>query len=157
MKIEEAIQQKRFADEYEKLVVNLLYTSKWIEYREGQLFRKYDLTLPQYNVLRILKGQHPESASVNLLIERMIDKSSNASRIVEKLRKKGLVDRKTCPDDRRRVDVVITDSGLKILRDAGIELKELHRHYADVISKNEAEQLNALLDKLRTIKTKNTK
>jgi DNA-binding MarR family transcriptional regulator len=157
VKIEEAIQQKSFANEYEKLVVNLLYTSKWIEYREGQLFRKYDLTLPQYNVLRILKGQYPESASVNLLIERMIDKSSNASRIVEKLRKKGFVERKTCPEDRRRVDVIITEGGMKILKDASEELKELHGHYADVISEKEAGKINFLLDTLRTTKIKNKK
>ncbi len=118
MKIEEAIQQKRFKSEFEKLVVNIIYTSRWLEYEEGKLFRKYYVTLPQYNLLRILRGQYPEAASVNLLIERMLDKSSNASRIVETLRKKGLVDRKECKADRRKVDVIINKKGLEVLEAA---------------------------------------
>jgi len=154
MKIEEAIRQKKFSSEYNKLIVNLLYTSKWIEYEEGRLFRKYDLTLPQYNVLRILRGQYPKAATVNLLIERMIDKSSNASRIVEKLRKKGLVLRETCKADRRRVDVKINEAGLKLLKDADAELKELHHRHEKALSAAEAKKLNQLLDKFRT-KTEN--
>lgn len=150
MKIEEAIQQKRFVNEHEKLVVNLLYTSKWIEYQESRLFKNFDLTLPQYNVMRILRGQLPNAASVSLLIDRMIDKSSNASRIVEKLRKKGWVDRQICKDDRRRVDVKINKKGLSVLKKADMELGKLHGHHAESLSEKEAAQLNKLLDKLRT-------
>ncbi len=150
MNIEKAIKQKKFRSEYEKLVVNILFTSKWIEYRESVLFKKYDLTLPQYNVLRILKGQYPNAATVNLLIERMIDKSSNASRIVEKLRQKGLVERTTCEDDRRRVDVIISNKGLEVLKIAGKELDGLHNEHKENLSSAEAEKLNELLDKLRS-------
>ncbi|MFT6176042.1 MAG: DNA-binding MarR family transcriptional regulator, partial [Cryomorphaceae bacterium] len=129
MKIEEAIQQKRFKSEFEKLVVNIIYTSRWLEYEEGKLFRKYYVTLPQYNLLRILRGQYPEAASVNLLIERMLDKSSNASRIVETLRKKGLVDRKECKADRRKVDVIINEKGLEVLEAASNEMNILHKDH----------------------------
>ncbi|HKK37876.1 MAG TPA: MarR family transcriptional regulator [Cryomorphaceae bacterium] len=151
MIIEEAIQQKKFKSEFEKLVVNIIYTSRWLEYEEGKLFRKYDLTLPQYNLLRILRGQYPKAASVNLLIERMLDKSSNASRIVETLRKKGLVDRKACKADRRKVDVIINKKGLEVLEEANHDMAELHKDHQKALTTKEAEQLNNLLDKLRTI------
>lgn len=150
MKIEEAIQQKKFKSEFEKLVVNVIYTSRWLEYEEGKLFRKYDVTLPQYNLLRILRGQYPEAASVNLLIERMLDKSSNASRIVETLRKKGLVDRKECKADRRKVDVIINEKGLEVLEAANNEMNILHKDHKKALTTKEAEQLNDLLDKLRS-------
>jgi len=150
MKIEKAIQQKKFKSEFEKLVVNVIYTSRWLEYEEGKLFRKYDVTLPQYNLLRILRGQYPEAASVNLLIERMLDKSSNASRIVETLRKKGLVDRKECKADRRKVDVIINEKGLEVLEAASNEMNILHKDHKKALTTKEAEQLNNLLDKLRS-------
>jgi DNA-binding MarR family transcriptional regulator len=150
MKIEEAIQQKKFTSEFEKLVVNIIYTSRWLEYEEGKLFRKYDITLPQYNLLRILRGQYPKAASVNLLIERMLDKSSNASRIVETLRKKGLVDRKECKADRRKVDVIINEKGLEMLDAASFEMTTLHEKHKKILTITEAEQLNKLLDKLRS-------
>ena len=150
MKIEKAIQQKKFKSEFEKLVVNVIYTSRWLEYEEGKLFRKYDVTLPQYNLLRILRGQYPEAASVNLLIERMLDKSSNASRIVETLRKKGLVDRKECKADRRKVDVIINEKGLEVLEAASNEMNILHKDQKKALTTKEAEQLNNLLDKLRS-------
>ncbi|MCZ4407491.1 MarR family transcriptional regulator [Cryomorphaceae bacterium 1068] len=151
MKIEEAIHQKKFQSEFEKLVVNIIYTSRWLEYEEGKLFRKYDITLPQYNLLRILRGQLPKAASVNLLIDRMLDKSSNASRIVETLRKKGLVDRKACKADRRKVDVIINKKGLEVLEAATKEMATLHENHKKSLTTKEAEQLNELLDKLRSI------
>ncbi|MEM9052433.1 MAG: MarR family transcriptional regulator [Bacteroidota bacterium] len=151
MKIEEAIKQKKFQSEFEKLVVNIIYTSRWLEYEQGKLFKKYDITQPQYNLLRILRGQYPQAASVNLLIDRMLDKTSNASRIVETLRKKGLVDRKECKADRRKVDVIINQKGLDILEEAGNELAVLHEKHKSSLNKKEVGQLNDLLDKLRTI------
>jgi DNA-binding MarR family transcriptional regulator len=150
MKIEEAIKQKKFNSEFEKLVVNIIYTSRWLEYEEGKLFKKYGVTLPQYNLLRILRGQYPKAASVNLLIDRMLDKSSNASRIVETLRKKGLVERKECEADRRKVDVIISKKGLETLEAAGKDMADLHKDHQKALTKEEAEQLNGLLDKLRT-------
>jgi len=149
VKIEEAIHQKKFKDPFERALVNLLYTSSWLSYEQTQVFKAHELSMQQYNVLRILKGQHPQSITVNMLIERMIDKSSNASRIVEKLRLKGMLKRKICPEDRRRVDVLITRRGIKVLNAATADLHQLHRRIQN-LDEAEVELLNELLNKLRT-------
>lgn len=149
MEIEEAIKQKNFKDPYERAMVNLLYTGSWLEYIQASVFKNHGLSLQQYNILRILKGQFPEPITVNMLIERMIDKSSNASRIVEKLRVKGLLERKVCPADRRRVDIFITEEGSGILTKATADLANLHKRMRN-LSNEEADQLNTLLTKLRT-------
>ncbi len=148
MKIEEEIKQSAFKNEYQKVQINLIYTSGWVQQAQASLFKPYGVTLPQYNVLRILRGQHPRPATISLLIERMLDKTSNASRIVDKLEKKELVTRKQCLTDRRTVDVLITEKGLTLLAEmdkmesgAGTGITNL--------SLEEAEQLNALLDKIR--------
>jgi len=132
-----------------KAVVNILYTSSWLNYTQSAVFKDFGLTMKQFNILRILKGQYPKAATVNLLIDRMIDKSSNASRIVDKLVEKGFVERKTCPEDRRRVDVVISEAGMKIVDQATRKLDESET-FKDSLSEKEAQELNRLLDKLRT-------
>jgi DNA-binding MarR family transcriptional regulator len=149
MEIEKAIQQKKFKDPYERALVNLLYTGSWLSYQQTAAFKPHGLSMQQYNILRILRGQHPEPITVNALISRMIDKNSNASRIVEKLRAKGLLERKICPADRRRVDVVITEEGLRALGAATQSLEALHLHLRS-ISDEESETLNDLLNKLRS-------
>jgi DNA-binding MarR family transcriptional regulator len=148
VKIEDAIKQKKFADPYHKVMVNLLYTSNWLVYMESGVFKRHGLTMPQYNVLRILKGQLPNAATVNLLIERMLDKSSNASRIVEKLRAKGLIDRHECKMDRRRVDVKINEKGLALLELASADMKKFYTNNQS-LTPDEASLLSDLLDKLR--------
>jgi DNA-binding MarR family transcriptional regulator len=105
--------------------------------------------MKQFNRLGILKGQYPNAATVHLPIDRMIDKSSNASRIVDKLVEKGYVERKTCPEDRRRVDVIISEAGMKIVDQATKKLDESET-FRDSLSEKEAQELNRLLDKLRT-------
>ena len=107
MKIEEEIKQPTFKSEHQKAHINLLYTSGWVQQAQASLFKPFGVTLPQYNVLRILRGQHPKPATISLLIDRMLDKTSNASRIVDKLEAKALVTRKQCPADRRTVDVLL--------------------------------------------------
>ncbi|SDL62178.1 DNA-binding transcriptional regulator, MarR family [Catalinimonas alkaloidigena] len=150
MGIEQDIkQQKRFSTEFQKLMVNLMYTTNQITYNQAQRLKPYGLTLPQYNVLRILRGQYPEPATVNLIIERMLDKMSNASRIVDKLVTKELVVRHTCPKDRRAVDILISDKGLKLLDKIDLQLAEWDQETAHRITPEEAEQLNGLLDKMR--------
>ncbi len=148
MKLTKAIKQERFKTELQKAVVNILYTSSWLNYRQAAIFKEFGLTMKQFNILRILKGQYPNAATVNLLIERMIDKSSNASRIVDKLVDKGLVERKVCPEDRRRVDVIISDAGMKIVNKASQRL-EMSETFTDSLTEKEAKKLNELLDKLR--------
>lgn len=149
MEIEKAIHQKKFANERERVVVNILYTSSWLTYIQMGVFKKFDISMQQYNVLRILKGKYPKPVSVNMIIERMIDKSSNASRIVEKLRTKGLVLRSECPVDRRQVDVMLTQSGIDLLTDCTEKLYAIQAA-TDKLDDAENKELNRLLNKLRS-------
>ncbi|MEJ8801450.1 MarR family winged helix-turn-helix transcriptional regulator [Pontibacter sp. H249] len=148
MKIEDEIKQKTFKSAHQKAFINVVYTSGWLQQQQASLFKPYGITLPQFNILRILRGQHPEPATVSLLIDRMLDKTSNASRIVDKLEAKGLVTRKQCPSDRRTVDVLITDKGLALLSEmegmAGGEVTGIKN-----LTDEEALQLSNLLDKIR--------
>lgn len=148
MKIEQAIKQDRFNDEYHKLFLNLLYTAGWLNIRQIQFFKQYDLSPQQFNILRILRGQYPNPASVNLLIERMLDKMSNASRLVDKLDAKGLVERRKCAADKRQVDVAITKKGMKLLEQIDKEIANLDNMVGS-LSKQEAKTMNELLDKMR--------
>ncbi|RZK33248.1 MAG: MarR family transcriptional regulator, partial [Hymenobacter sp.] len=113
-------------------------------------FKPYNLTGPQFNVLRILRGQHPLPATVALLIDRMLDKTSNASRIVDKLEEKKLVTRTVCPANRRAVDIRITEAGLRLLRQIDDEgLTDPGRSGLSNLTAAELRQLNNLLDKIR--------
>ncbi|MFC6998466.1 MarR family winged helix-turn-helix transcriptional regulator [Rufibacter roseus] len=149
MKIEEEIKQSSFKDAYQKVYINTVFTANWLQQRQSGLFKPFGITLPQFNVLRILRGQHPKPATVNLIIERMLDKTSNASRIVDKLEAKELVTRKQCPADRRTVDILITDKGLKLLKqmDGLVGAEQLGIRN---LTPEEANQLSDLLDKIRS-------
>jgi DNA-binding MarR family transcriptional regulator len=151
MKIEEAIQQKKFISEHQKAHLNILYSASWLGQRTTSLLKPYGLTWQQFNVLRILRGRHPEPATVKLLTERMIDKMSNASRLVDKLLSKGLVKRTTSKEDRRRVDVSITEEGLELLEEASQHLEDGMNFEKGHLTCDEAEMLNNLLDKLRSL------
>jgi DNA-binding MarR family transcriptional regulator len=148
MKIEDAIQQKEFKDPYNKLVVNFLYTHSYIVTVQNALFKPYDLSPEQYNVLRILRGQNGVPATVSSIQDRMLNKMSNASRLVEKLKQKGLVKREECPKDRRQVDVVITLNGLEILKELELKVDESNRSFVH-LSTDEVQLMNELLDKMR--------
>ena len=112
MKLEDEIVQKTFKDAFQKLAINLQFTAAYYRNQfRGQL-KPYGVSPEQFNILRILRGQHPSTASAKLIAERMIDRSSNVSRLVEKLRAKGLVTRSTCDHDRRSVELSITPTGL---------------------------------------------
>lgn len=148
MEIGKEIKQSKFKNEHQKMIINLLFTSGWLEAKHACSLKPYGISSQQFNILRILRGQYPKPATVNLLIERMLDKNSNASRLVEKLRLKKFVERATCPEDRRAVNVIITKKGLHLLEELDKNeisfLKELKN-----LSEKEAEQINSLLDKLR--------
>ena len=146
MRLEEDIKQPAFQNEFQKAIINIFYTSNWLQDRHKETFKIYDLTAPQFNILRILRGQYPKPATINLLIERMLDKTSNASRIVDRLEVKGLVSRKQCPNDRRTVDVIITESGLALL--SRIDKEDIFGPMHN-LTEEEARQLNSLLDKTR--------
>ncbi len=151
MRIEDEIKQPAFSSEQQKATINLIYTANWFQVRQSGFFKAHGLTLPQFNVLRILRGQHPRPATVALLIERMLDKTSNASRIVDKLEEKKLVTRQVCPANRRAVDIRITEAGLTLLQaitDSGA-LSSTESGFGN-LSSAELRQLNELLDKIRS-------
>jgi len=141
-------QQKKFQNEYQKAAVNIVYTYSWLNGKNSKFFKSYGISSQQFNILRILRGQYPNPATVNLLIERMLDKMSNASRLVDKLKEKGLADRKTCKEDRRSCDVIITKKGLELLMEIDKNEDSMNESMK-TISKEEAKELNRILDKLR--------
>ncbi|WP_028664725.1 MarR family winged helix-turn-helix transcriptional regulator [Runella zeae] len=149
MSIETDIKQSKFRNPHHKAALNLLFTANWLSNSQACLLKPYDLTPQQYNVLRILRGQYPNPIRVNDIIERMLDRMSNASRLVDKLLLKGLAQRTECLHDRRAVDVVISEAGLNLLA----ELDNLQDHWENKLqqlSSEEATLLSDLLDKLRS-------
>lgn len=148
MKIEEAINQKKFQNEFQKATVNLIYTHNWVNNKFKKFLKTYEITHQQFNVLRILRGQFPEPISTSIIRRRMLDNMSDASRIVDRLCKKGLVERRTCPTDKRLVDIIINEEGLKLLSQI-----DLHQDKIDIakngLTAEEALQLSDLLDKMR--------
>src|SRR5687767_14075837 len=116
MGIEKDIQQQKFRNEYQKAVVNLIYTSNWMRERTSGIIEAEGITPQQFNILRILRGSHPMPLSTLQIRERMLDKMSDTSRIVDRLIAKGLVKKTTCSKDKRLVDVVITEKGQKLLK-----------------------------------------
>jgi DNA-binding MarR family transcriptional regulator len=148
MSLEEDILQPKFNSEYDKAVVNILFTGSWLYNLNASRFKPYDITPEQYNVLRILRGSHPKPMMLADITSRMIDKSSNATRLVEKLRAKGFLKREICEDNRRQVDIFITEKGLSVLKKIDQESAEWLSKLKS-ISKAEAAELNRILDKLR--------
>lgn len=148
MKLEEEIKQKKFGSQRHKAVINLMYTGSWVYSINKGILKNYNLSPEQYNVLRILRGQYPNPSTVMLLNERMLDKMSNVSRIVEKLRLKDLLIRKECPTDRRQVDITITEEGLDLLHEIDEETNVSEEALKN-LSEKEAAKLNELLDKVR--------
>ena len=148
MKLEDEIKQKFFKTPQQKLAVNLLYSTNWLNGHYHQFFKGKDLTIQQYNVLRIMRGQHPNTSTLKLIKERMLDNMSDASRIVDKLVAKKYVNRNQCPNDRRRVNLIISEKGLAILK----ELDCIDEATIDMFKNltiTETETINTLLDKLR--------
>jgi len=146
--IQEEIKTKSFLTAHHKVMVNLTYTHSWLQLKHVEWLKPYGLSIQQFNILRILRGQYPTPASVNLLIDRMVDKNSNASRLVEKLRIKELVIRKPNETDRRQVDIFITDDGLALLDKLDKKYIEFEKQFHH-LSSDEADILSNLLDKLR--------
>ncbi|MBI9070714.1 MAG: MarR family transcriptional regulator [Melioribacteraceae bacterium] len=147
MKLETQIHQKKFKNEFQKLAINIPYTYGWLNSIQQSFFKKYDMSTQQYNILRILRGQYPKCINVNDVKSRMIDKMPDVSRIVERLRKKNLLEREICSEDRRRANLKITQKGLELLT-------EMDKYEDDVtnifnLTKSEVKQLNDLLDKAR--------
>lgn len=148
MSLEEDIHQRAFQSEYHKLAVNILYTHGWLVSHIAASLRPHELTVQQYNILRILRGQYPAPVTVSTLRERMLDKMSDASRLVERLREKGYLERTPSDKDRRKVGVVITEKGLQLLGSIG-DLDAAFTALFAGISESDARRTNNFLDTLR--------
>lgn len=148
MTIEEEVRQSKFQSEFQKASVNILFTGSWLYNLNAGFLKSFDITPEQFNVLRILRGSHPNAMMLAEITNRMIDKNSNCTRLVEKLRQKGLVSREICANNRRQVDVGITDKGLQVLKKID-GLGSLWQDTFRNITKAEAAELNRILDKLR--------
>ena len=148
MSLEHDIQQKTFRSEYHKAILNILFTHNYLINTVNDFFKDYSITRQQYNVMRIIRGQTSKTASIQLIRDRMLDKMSDASRIVERLRIKNLVTREVSPDDKRTVQITITEDGIKLLESIELRIEETEAALRK-LSPAEVEQLNNLLDKMR--------
>ena len=148
MSIEKDIQQARFANSRHKALVNILYTYGWALERIKKILAEHDITHQQFNILRILRGSYPNPLSTLQIRERMLDKMSDTSRIVDRLILKGLVQKTTSAKDHRLVDVLISEKGLAILKEIDdgpdLVLEVMHN-----VSEDEMESLSHLLDRVR--------
>lgn len=149
MSLEHDIKQDKFASEYHKAALNIMYTSGWLYNRNASHLKPHGITPEQFNVLRILRGSHPNKMMLSDITSRMIDKSSNCTRLVEKLRIKGLVSREICENNRRQVDIGITPKGLSLLTKIDKDSEEWVSTIKN-ISLAEAKELNRIMDKLRS-------
>ncbi len=147
MSLETDIQQSKFRSEYQKTVINLIYTYNWLTEQSKKFFEKEDITPQQFNILRILRGAGKPLSTLQIR-QRMLDKMSDTSRIVDRLLKKGLVKKVICKSDRRLVDVSISETGSQLL----VKLDQYSDEMDSIVSNITAEEavtLNSLLDKLR--------
>ncbi|MBS0031326.1 MarR family winged helix-turn-helix transcriptional regulator [Chitinophaga sp. 22321] len=149
MKLEEELKQTRFKDEYQRAMLNIIFTGNWLEVGASHVLKQYDLSSQQFNVLRILRGSYPKPLNLLDIQERMMDRMSNATRLVEKLRQKALLTRKQCDANRRKVEIEITEKGLALLKELDPVMEKNHRELTKKLTKDEAMILNELLDKLR--------
>lgn len=147
--IEDDIKQPRFKSPSHRAHVNIVYTSSWLNQITVAALKPFGLSLQQFNILRILRGRGDEPSTVKLLTERMLDKMSNASRLVDKLKDKGYVLRQECPTDRRRVDILITEQGLEAIEMASKAVEKSRSSVFGNLTDEQAVQLSTLLDKLR--------
>lgn len=147
MGIEKDIQQTNFRNEYQKLGINIMYTANWLNEKISSVLSQEDITQQQYNILRILRGAEKPLSTLQIR-SRMLDKMSDTSRIVDRLVAKELVEKNTCPSDKRLVDVVLSKKGFAVLE----KLDLLNNHLDSLmkgISEKEASTLNQLLDQIR--------
>jgi DNA-binding MarR family transcriptional regulator len=151
MTLEKDINQHSFRSEYQKAALNLIYTFNWVSEKIDNHFAPFDITQQQFNILRILRGAGQPLSTLQIR-QRMLDKMSDTSRIVDRLIKKGMVKKTVSREDRRLVDVLLTDKGKKLLQTMDALNEEMDAIFK-YLSEDEAKQLNILLDKIRTSET----
>jgi len=148
VKLEEAIKSNRFKSEVHKAGLNILYTAWWLKTLASKELKEYGLTHEQYNVLRILKGKHPEQMCVRDIAQRMIEKNSNVPRIIDRLELKKLVKRSTSPNDKRETAIMLTPAGINILEIATTKVNKVFENTV-IMEESSASTLNKLLEKIR--------
>ena len=148
MKIEDEILQTKFQSAHQKALLNLIFTSNWVQHKQLGFFKRFGLTPHQFNILKILKGQYPKSISGTEIKNRMLDRNSDVSRLLDRLALKNLIDKKICPLDKRASDVSITQAGLDLLDNMSRFQKEMDHVLA--LTPEQAVQLSDLLDKCRS-------
>lgn len=149
MKLEDELKMTKFGSVHEKMLLNILFTNYWLDDNMGSRIKNFDLSGQQYNVLRILRGQKGKPVNLKDVQDRMMQKTSNVTRLVEKLRLKGYLERVTCMENRRKVEITITQKGLDLLDEMQPGMDAFHNAFKEKISEAEADQLSDLLDKLR--------
>ena len=147
MKIQDEI-KSNFSNEYHKARVNIHFTHNYLSEQLIEIIKPFKLSPTQFNVLRILRGQHPEASSIGLIKERMLDKNSDISRVIDRMLAKKLVVRKECKQDRRQKDIQISQLGLDYLSKTDEQEKELNQKMQH-LTLEEVTLLNQLLDKIR--------
>jgi DNA-binding MarR family transcriptional regulator len=147
MSLEKDINQKGFLNEHQKVMINIIYSANWVNEKLSPFFETADVTQQQFNILRILRGAG-EPISTLQIRQRMLDKMSDTSRIVDRLVKKGLVKKKACAFDKRLVDVSITARGKKLLETLDATEKNMQK-ICGALSETDAKTINKLLDKMR--------
>lgn len=148
MGIDKDINQVKFRNEYQKASINLIYTFGWMTGKSKEILAAEDITPQQFNILRILRGSYPQPLSTLQIRERMLDKMSDSSRIVDRLIIKGLVKKGSCKEDRRLVDIMISEKGKKLLERLDARQDDMDNIIGN-LTKKEAALLSDLLDKIR--------
>lgn len=151
MKIEEVIKSNIALKDAKKVILNIMYTQNVLSDKFNEILKPYDLSSEQYNVLRILRGQKGNPANMCIIQERMLAKNSNTTRLIDKLLLKDLVTRKVCPDNRRKIEVLITQKGLDVLTMLDPKVDEHEQQFASNLTEEELNLLNNLLEKYRTL------
>jgi DNA-binding MarR family transcriptional regulator len=151
MRIEEIIKSTIAMDDAKKVILNIMYTQNVISEKFNEILKPYDLSGEQYNVLRILRGQKGNPANMCVIQERMIAKNSNTTRLIDKLLIKEFVTREVCPENRRKIEVLITQKGLDVLTELDSKVNEHEQFFAANLSKNDLQKLNSLLENYRKI------
>lgn len=149
MNIEDLLKTNKQLPASRRIILNLLVTANTIDEQIAELLKTYELTAPQFNILRILRGQNGKPANLSTLQERMVNRMSNTTRLVDKLIKKNLAERVICKENRRKVDITITKEALILLEKLDPEITELEEQITNSLSSQEVEFLNTILNKLR--------
>lgn len=151
MKIEEIIKSTSALNEAKSVILNIIYTQNIISEKFNEILKPYDLSAEQYNVLRILRGKKGEPVNMSDIQERMIAKNSNTTRLIDKLLVKNYVDRKICPDNRRKMEITITEKGIIVLSELDSKVIDHENSFSDNLTTNELKLFLQLIEKYRKI------